>query len=260
MPHISFSELKNWNFCPFYHKLVNLDKIKGFKGNEHTAFGSAVHTVCEKSLLKEIQPSEREKVFLDTFLNELGSLPTDVRESLNEKLVTDMGNQGGPILSEFDAALRDYFGEYEVIAVEKQLFEPIREFLGSEYDFKGFIDAVFKTPDGKYHIVDWKTTSWGWDTRRRSDPMTTYQLTLYKHYYAQKENIDPSMVETHFALMKRTAKKQRIEIFRVTSGNKKTKNALNLLNNALYNINQGNSIKNRLSCRKCEFYKTKDCP
>ena len=32
--------------------------------------------------------------------------------------------------------------------------------------FKGFIDLVVKTPDGKYHIIDWKTCSWGWDAQR----------------------------------------------------------------------------------------------
>ena len=32
MPHISFSEFKNWIQCPFYHKLVNIDKTKLFKG------------------------------------------------------------------------------------------------------------------------------------------------------------------------------------------------------------------------------------
>ena len=62
--------------------------------------------------------------------------------------------------------------------------------------------------------------------------------------------------------MKRTAKKNVIEIFRVTSGAKKTENALKLLNKALYNIEKNNFIKNRLSCTsgfKCEYYKTKFC-
>ena len=53
--------------------------------------------------------------------------------------------------------------------------------------------------------------------------MITYQLTFYKKYYAQKYNIDPKSIETHFALVKRTAKKDYIELFRVTSGPKKTK-------------------------------------
>ena len=39
MSHISYSELKDWAFCPFYHKLTRVDKIDGFKGNAYTAFG-----------------------------------------------------------------------------------------------------------------------------------------------------------------------------------------------------------------------------
>ena len=46
--HISFSELKIWNECAFKHKLVYKDQIKKFVGNEYTAFGTAIHHVCEK--------------------------------------------------------------------------------------------------------------------------------------------------------------------------------------------------------------------
>ena len=61
---------------------------------------------------------------------------------------------------------------------------------------------------------------------------------------------------------KRTAKKKNVELFRVTSGAKKTKNALNLLNKAVYNIKNKKHFKNRLACTQgygCEFYRTKNC-
>ena len=53
MPHISYSELKDWAHCAFYHKLTRVDGIDGFTGNVYTAFGSAIHSVCEKKLLQE---------------------------------------------------------------------------------------------------------------------------------------------------------------------------------------------------------------
>ena len=53
MAHISFSELKDWVHCPFYHKITRVDKIEGFQGNAYTAFGTAMHSVCEKKLLHE---------------------------------------------------------------------------------------------------------------------------------------------------------------------------------------------------------------
>jgi ATP-dependent exoDNAse (exonuclease V) beta subunit len=72
-------------------------------------------------------------------------------------------------------ALKEYFNEFEVVSVEEDLFEPIREYADKEFDFKGFIDLVVKTSDGKYHILDWKTCSWGWNSKKRSDPMVRHR-------------------------------------------------------------------------------------
>lgn len=255
MPHISYSELKDWKFCPFYHKLTRVDKIDGFTGNEYTAFGSAIHSVCEKKLLNEEVDNN---FFVEELKKNISEL--DEEHEVNKKLVLDMIGQGKRIIPEIEDALKDYFPEFEVMAVEMPLFEPIKE---EGYHFKGFIDAVIATPDGKIHIFDWKSCSWGWDAKKRSDPMVTYQLTLYKHFFCQKMNIDPKDVETHFALLKRTAKNNNVEFFRVTSGNIKTKNALKLLNTALYNIKNKRYIKNRLSCTGgygCKFHNTEHCP
>ena len=95
--------------------------------------------------------------------------------------------------------------------------------------------------------------------KKRTDPISTYQLTLYKHFYAKKHNMPPENIETHFALLKRTAKKENAEIFRVTSGKKKTGNAISLLEKAIKNINAENFIKNRLSCSRCQYHKTEHC-
>jgi len=255
MPHISYSELKDWKFCPFYHKITRVDKIDGFTGNEYTAFGSAIHSVCEKKLLNE---EVNDDFFVDELKKNISAL--DEEHDVNKKLVLDMIGQGKKIIPEIEDALNNYFDEFEVMAVEMPLFEPIDE---EDYNFKGFIDAIVATPDGKVHIFDWKTCSWGWDAKKRSDPMISYQLTLYKHFFCQKMNVDPKNVETHFALLKRTAKNNNVEFFRVTSGNIKTKNALKLLNTALYNIKNKRYIKNRLSCTGgygCKFYNTEHCP
>ena len=253
MPHISYSELKDWVFCAFYHKLTRLDKIDGFRGNAYTAFGSAIHSVCEKKLLQE---EIDDTFFVEEFKKNIASLDDDIE--VDKKLVYDMIGQGKQILPEIEDALKEYFDEFEVMAVEMPLYEPLEG--EDNYMFKCYIDAIVATPDGKVHVFDWKTCSWGWDARKRSDKMVTYQLTLYKHFFCQKMNIDPKDVETHFALLKRTAKKNRVELFRVTSGPRKTANALKMLNTALYNIKNKRYIKNRLSCRNCNFRHTEHCP
>ena len=252
MPHISYSELKDWTFCAFYHKLTRIDKIGGFKGNLFTAFGTAIHDVCEKKLLQE---DVNDEYFIQQFEKCVDKLDDDIE--IDEDLAIKMMDQGKAILPEIEDALNDYFGEYKLFAAEMPLYEPMN---GEDYRFKGFIDAIVVTPDKKVHIFDWKTCGWGWDARRRADKMTTYQLTLYKHFFCLKFDIDPADVETHFALLKRTSKGDKVEFFRVTSGPKKTQNALKLLNKALYNIKNKRYIKNRLSCARCDFRHTVHCP
>ena len=145
MSHISFSELKDWKFCPFFHKLTRIDGIDGFTGNEYTAFGSAIHSVCEKKLLQE---DMSEDFFVKELKKNISEL--DEEHEINKKLVLDMIGQGKRIIPEIEDALNDYFPEFEVMAVEMPLYEPIAN--EENYNFKGFIDAVVATPDGKIHI------------------------------------------------------------------------------------------------------------
>jgi len=257
MSHISFSELKNWNNCSYYHKLVHIDGIKVFEGNEHTAFGTAMHDTCEQMLLtsRAGKVFDAEEFFKKAFLEESKQI-----EIKDKALLKNMYTQGAGLLEHITPALEEYFKGFELISTEEKLYEDTDI---HDYKFKGYIDLVLQTSDGKYHIIDWKTCSWGWNSQRKSEKMTTYQLTLYKNYWAQKHGIDPNLIETHFALLKRTAKKDKVELFRVTSGPQKTQNAIKLLTKAVYNIHNGNYIKNRLACRTpwgyCEFYKSSNC-
>lgn len=254
--HISFSEMKIWDECPYKHKLVYKDKIKQFLGNEYTAFGTAIHHVCEQAVVNDKVDMHAE--FNIKFLEEL-KLLTEKKVELKKDLVSDMRVQGKNLLKYILPALKTNFSNFEVVSVEEELFLPMND---TNIKFKGFIDLVIKTDDGKYHVIDWKTCSWGWDSKKKADRIISYQITLYKKFFALKHNIDPKNIETHFALLKRTAKSNNVEIFRVTSGPKKTDNAFNLLNKAVYNISRNNHVKNRLSCTSgygCEFYKTVHC-
>jgi ATP-dependent exoDNAse (exonuclease V) beta subunit len=254
MPHISYSALKNWDFCPFYHKLTYIDKIRLFQGNEYTAFGTSLHLACEE--LTKNRKSNYKKIFLESFSKELDSITLDPSK---EKMVEDMKIQGIDLAALVIESLDKTFPGWELVSCEEKLMEKINN-IDVDHDFKGFIDLVLKTPNGKYHIIDWKSCSWGWDRKKKSDKIVTYQLTYYKNFFAQKHQIDLKLVETYFGLLKRTAKKDRIEIFRVSSGEKKINNALNILNKAVYNIHSNNHPKNRLKCGRCEFRGTPHCP
>lgn len=252
--HISYSALKMWSECPFKYKLVYVDNVAKFSGNEYTAFGTALHEACEKKLLNNNE--DEVQVFSDSFEQEIKKLLAE--KELNENLLNEMLEQGKTLASLVLPAMQEKFGNFTVLAAEEDIFEKMSQI--PDWNFKGFIDLIIKTEDGKIHILDWKSCAWGWDMKKKSDPTTTYQLTFYKYFYAQKHGIDPKNIETHFALLKRTAKRDNVEIFRVTSGDKKTENAFNLMTKAIYSIDKKFFPKNRLSCKYCDFNKSKECP
>tara|TARA_B100000131_G_C18106521_1_gene608044 strand:+ start:1216 stop:1731 length:516 start_codon:yes stop_codon:yes gene_type:complete len=170
-----------------------------------------------------------------------------------------MRDQAKLICDNILSSVLEKFGNFEVVSIEEPLLEDITDFESYGRKFKGFIDLVIKTPDEKYHIIDWKTCSWGWDSRKKADKIINYQLTMYKHFFSRKHDIDPKKIETYFALLKRTAKKENVEIFKVTSGQKKINNCLTTLEKSVINMEKGIAIKNRLSCKYCKFYKTENC-
>lgn len=267
--YISFSSWKDWLFCPFKFKITRIDKVRLFEGNEYTTFGTAVHDTAEQMVLLEKQEKLNEglkdetsfdpvRFFEKRFREELDKLPKEKLESIKQQTLVDMKEQGRQIVPLVLSALKEYFGEYELFQAEYELRQPIENH--TNFDFMGFIDLIIKTADGKYHIIDWKTCSWGWDMEKRTSKEYTYQLTYYKHFFSKQLNIDPKMIETHFGLFKRTAKKDRVELFRVTSGPKKVSNALNILDKCAINVQKGNFIKNKLNCSKCEFKGTVYCP
>lgn len=267
--YISFSSWRDWLFCPFKFKITRIDKVKLFEGNQYTTFGTAVHDTAEQMVLLENHKKLNEgskdddsfdpvRFFEKRFREELDKLPQTKLESISQKDITEMREQGKEIVPLIMPALKQYFGDYELFHAEYELRQPIDNKVN--YDFMGFVDLIIKTPDDKYHIIDWKTCSWGWDIQKRTSKEYTYQLTYYKHFLSKQLNVDASKIETHFGLFKRTAKKDKVELFRVTSGTKKVSNALNILDKCVTNVEKGNFVKNKLNCGSCEFKRTVYCP
>lgn len=255
MPHISYSEFRNWCECPWRHKLVYVDKVQKDQGNEYTAFGTAIHDTVEKMLVENIE--NYSEVFEARFLEVLAEIGVKTSPISDEMII-----QGRAILPEVIPSMNEYFadkGGWSVVSAEEEINHPITECKVQDYNFKGYIDLVLKDGEGQHHIIDWKTCTWGWDASKKSDNLYGRQLVFYKHYYSKKLSIDPRTISTHFGLLKRTAKKNRVEIFKVTSGEKKTLNSLDVLDKALYNIQNKVFLKNRLSCTYCPFKGTEHC-
>ena len=67
-------------------------------------------------------------------------------------LVKSMWAQGPNLPDGFLAALKEYVGDCETYATEYELYEELEHPDGEELFFKGYIDAVLKTKDGKSYF------------------------------------------------------------------------------------------------------------
>lgn len=277
-PHLSYSGLIKYLECPFKYKIRYFDKIL-FPGNIFTAFGHSVHLTCENGLLQKI--SDYTQFFQDAFEKEISELPIEYKKKIFypktefdkglEPLLLDMMKKGGWLSEQAINSLHKQFGDFKIINVEHEIIEPITSYDKNDYDFKGIVDLVIQTKDGKYNLIDWKTTSWGWKPEKKTDKLITYQLSYYKHFYSLSNDVKPIDVNTWFALIKRTAfktdkltgekipKDDIIEFVPVSNGPRKINNALKVLDNVVYNVDHKNFIKNKTHCKMCDFYKTEYC-
>lgn len=269
--HVSFSEVKLYSECSFRH---HIEYTQGFKSpkNIHLVFGNAVHDAIDAHL-KTQKPTWL--TMCRTILHWCRENPNcEIWDSKQKKLTPGILNgpewasQALGIYREVFSWLQDEFHLAEIVGTEVDLYEPIAGLteppraLSDEINFKGFIDIVLKDKDGIYHICDFKTTSWGWDLDKRKDTIKQYQLTLYKKFYCQKFNIPAEKVKTHFILLKRTPAKsaKRAELFSITSGNVKIKNANAWLSKNTKLMKSKVILKDRTSCEYCPWKGSEKCP
>ena len=150
------------------------------------------------------------------------------------------------------------------VAAEEKLYESIENIEGTK--FKGYIDCIIKIPqktEGKYKywILDWKTSSArGWSTDKKRDFLTHAQVVLYKNYWALKNNIKLSDVLCGFVLLKKIKNKDKAcQLIRVSSGPKTLEKSNKLVRSMIKSQKSSLVLKNRESCKFCEFYNTENC-
>jgi len=255
-PHVSFSEMRDWQDCSYRHKLKHVLKIDLGKPGPLMDFGTAVHASCENFLkTREMKPEIAADMIRKVWEKnkdikgfEASTIPAFIKES-------------DDILAEVPAWLEENFPGWEFIDAEHQLYESID---GKPHAFKGFIDGIIKCkgPRGKelVWLLDWKTTGWGWKSEKKSDPIVCAQLVLYKNFWSTKTKTDPKDVRCGFVLLKRSAKPgKHCELISTSVGDVTTSRSLKVINNMLTSVKKGIAIKNRASCTFCDYYNTPHC-
>jgi len=250
--HVSFSEINLWRECTFRHKLRYIDKILLDRPSEYLDFGKAIHAACENFLKTRVMNVD---IALEIITEEWE------KKGFYDRLKWNMIAIN--ILESVPAFFDKTFLNWEYYSAEEMLYENLEKH--DNLSFKGYIDGVIKADDKrgntKWWIIDYKTCSWGWPRQKKQSPAVASQLVYYKHFWAKKRNIDLKDIKCAFILMKRTGKKGKCcELVHISSGEERSGKALKVIDNMIHSVNKNIFIKNRDSCRWCEYKDTEHCP
>ena len=203
---VSFSQYSTFLKCPQKWYLDYVKNLRVKDDNINTTFGTAIHHAFQTyltSLYKEgvgiADSLDVKKLFLDKFNEEIKKV-----KDVKEEEFTDFIFDGNDIVDTFckSANRLKYFPtkEYELIGIEIPLEIPIK----NNVEFVGFIDIVLKEKDKEYYrIIDFKTSSSGWNSYMKEDVSKLAQLHLYKSVYSKKFNVPLNNIEVEFFIVKR---------------------------------------------------------
>ena len=108
--------------------------------------------------------------------------------------------QGAIALDWFKKNRANYFAKknWELLGIEVPIDD---EYNG--VGVLGYIDVLMRnTKTGKIKVIDLKTSTMGWK-KEKTDPMKRGQLLFYKKFIADRYNVDISMVDVEFIIIKR---------------------------------------------------------
>lgn len=254
--HISFSELTDWYACSWRHKLKHVDKIDLFEPNPFVVFGSNIHKGCEEII--NTRTVNIETILFD-LKNDLLELSWKKEWGILETWLEEARN----ILIDIPPFLDLTFPNWECVSAEQKIVEDIE---GTNIKFKGFIDGIIKVNEkgkDKIYIIDFKSSIFGWTRYKKQDSTPggiQAQLRLYKHFYSLQSGVPLSDIRCGFVILKRKAKAgKHCEFFKISVGDETRKRTLKVVNNMINSIERRIALKNRFSCKFCDYYETEHC-
>lgn len=294
---VSFSQYAMWLKCPKQWKLSYIDKLAPYTESINTVFGTGIHEALQEYLrllytesveaadafdcyaafkksfdegLKNLKMATDEQLLLtEAELDELDVVtPTIVKEFENDgKIILDHVTSYSIRSKHFPSK------KYEVVGIELPLEIPLR---GGTIVYVGYLDIVLRDrATKKILILDFKTSTMGWNKYQKADRTKIDQLLLYKRFYNQKYGVAMTDIEVEFFIVKRRLyedmdfPQQRIQRISPPDGKMSMKEVettfLDFINNcfdaegnhnkdAVFLKNPGKAKKN---CKYCIFKKLK---
>ena len=280
--HVSFSELRTWLECPYQHKLTYVDKIELEDNESHYLdYGSILHNTIETWLnggpldIDECETKLRavwaEKGFDSAeYIQRLTGSAEAAHWKYKHSDLEEHVSWAKNALSTLPSWMDEQFGDWEVVSVEDQLYQPTDHEVGGEpFHWKGFIDAVILSRKAdkrgkikeRYWILDWKTAkAGGWAIQKQQDLKTWGQLAFYKKFWSLREERPLKDIGCAFVLLKKTSRKGKaLSRLDISVGPA----AIDKVDKKLASFVKSRSgsmiLKNRTSCRFCDYRDTEHC-
>lgn len=270
--HVSYSEIKVWKECGWRHKLVYVDKIQTFEESPHLHYGTIIHDACEHYLkTKELKIDEMKQSLIEAWQKHgFDSEDYIILQTNRAKLqgweykhsnIEEWLKFAEVSISAVPLFLNETFPNWELVSAEEQLYENIEDM---QTKFKGYIDCIIKVPykdKYKYWILDWKTaSSKGWMLEKQRDFLMQAQLFLYKSFWGNKNNIKLTDINCAFILLKKVNKIEKAcQLIKISSGPVTLDKSIKLVKNMINSVNKNLFLKNRESCKFCEFKNSMYC-
>tara|TARA_Y100000034_G_C6905773_1_gene420225 strand:- start:900 stop:1850 length:951 start_codon:yes stop_codon:yes gene_type:complete len=245
--NISYSQLSMFRSCPHKWALQYKEGHKKQLPSIHTVFGTAFHEVIQYYLdvmyEKSTAAADRENIeelleekLRDEYLtqykknnNQHFSSPEEIREFYDD---------GVKILSFFKRNKGKYFSKKGWFLVGCEV--PISIMPNNAYKnviYNGFLDVVlYHEPTDKFHIIDIKTSTRGWNHYAKKDEDKQFQLILYKKFFSEQFGLAEKDIDIEFLIVRRKIyedgeyPQKRIQTFSPASGKTKTNRAIKTLN------------------------------
>tara|TARA_R110000823_G_scaffold19652_2_gene60709 strand:- start:477 stop:1439 length:963 start_codon:yes stop_codon:yes gene_type:complete len=277
--NISYSQMSMFHRCPHQWELAYKEKLQVYKESIFTSFGTSFHEVIQEYFEKFYNDSVKsaDEMDLETLLNtQMKSNYAEGKEKnggehfSTAKELGEFYEDGVQIFREFKKRRSNYISKkgWHLAGIEIPIMLTPEE----EYEntlFKGFIDAVLYHEETEtFKIIDFKTSTRGWNANAKKDIMKQNQLILYKEFFSRQFNVPKEKIDVAFIIVKRKIYEKsdfpqpRISEFRPLSGPIKTKKAVNLVKDFItecfntdgsYKDNTYPKVPSQSNCRYCPF-------
>ena len=224
---VSFSQYAMWLKCPRQWKLSYMDYLAPYQASINTVFGDGIHEALQEFLrllygtggatdadsldymalfnktfdagvTKDLKiATEAQSLLTEEERDELGViLPAEIESfRADAKLILDHVTSPAIRMKHFPSKV------YEVVGIELPIIIPIR---GGAITYKGYLDIVLRDKiTKKVLILDFKTSTYGWNKYQKMDRTKIDQLLLYKRFYNQLYKIPLNDIEVEFFVVKR---------------------------------------------------------